>query len=197
MSVITLQSLTPCIDSSLSRPLLALLTVLPLYYRRTRAFESSRQKSPCSALPQQGKNSWLLLFFFLLLFPCWGRAEQANFWRELFKRVLMTVIKWQDLKWRAGLAIKFSIHNRCLKYLTLQTFPWESFLTCFLAAELLSTLITQSRHSNIKKEAPILIVLVPKSYEWRSVYLTAKVFFPEIRKTCWKCHRGFDVYNIV
>ena len=95
------------------------------------------------------------------------------------------------------LAIKFSMHNRCLKYLTLQTFPWESFLTCFLAAELLSTLITQSRHSNIKKEAPILIVLVPKSYEWRSVYLTAKVFFPEIRKTCWKCHRGFDVYNIV
>ena len=59
------------------------LTVLPLYYCHARAFESSRQKFACSALPQQGKSSWLLLFFFLLLFPCWGRAEQANFWREL------------------------------------------------------------------------------------------------------------------
>ena len=34
-----------------------LLTVLPLYYRLARAFESSCQKSPCSALPQQGKKS--------------------------------------------------------------------------------------------------------------------------------------------
>ena len=61
----------------------ALLTVLPLYHRHARVFESSRQEFPCSALPQQGKSSWLLLFFFLLLFPCWGRAEQGNFWREL------------------------------------------------------------------------------------------------------------------
>ena len=46
------------------------LTVLPLYYRHARAFEISRQEFPCSALPQQGKSGWLLLFFFLLLFPC-------------------------------------------------------------------------------------------------------------------------------
>ena len=30
--------------------------VLPLYYRHARAFESSRQESPCSAPPQQGKR---------------------------------------------------------------------------------------------------------------------------------------------
>ena len=59
------------------------LYVLSLYYRHACAFESSRQECPCSALPQQGQSSWLFLFFFFLLFPCWGRAEQGNSWREL------------------------------------------------------------------------------------------------------------------
>ena len=33
------------------------LTVLLFYYHHPRAFESSRQEFPCSALPQQGKSS--------------------------------------------------------------------------------------------------------------------------------------------
>ena len=75
-----------------------LLTVLPLYYRRTRAFESSRQKSPCSALPQQGKRRRKKNNNNQLLLPLLRKSRAGEFLVGAFKCACTMVIKRQDIK---------------------------------------------------------------------------------------------------
>ena len=78
------------------------LTVLSLYYRHARAFESSRQEFPCSSLPQQGKRSRKKNNNNQLLLPLLRKSRAGEFSAGTFKCACMMVIKRQDLKTRAG-----------------------------------------------------------------------------------------------
>ena len=69
-----------------------LSTVLPLYYRHAREFESSRKE-----FSSRGKATNVV--FLSSSFPLLRKSRAGEFLAGTFKRARMTVIKQQDLKW--------------------------------------------------------------------------------------------------